>query len=67
MAGMKRLSVLVTALACAAACSGAPSTAPTATAPSPAQVPNASRLASDYTTELLNVMQTNSINRDRIN
>jgi carboxyl-terminal processing protease len=67
MVGMKRLTVLVAAVACAAACSGSPSTAPTAMSPSPAQVPNASRLASDYTNELLNVMQTNSINRDRIN
>lgn len=36
-------------------------------APLATQVPGASRVASDYTNELLNVMQVNSINRDRIN
>jgi carboxyl-terminal processing protease len=62
-----RASVLLLAAAVAAGCSGAPSTAPSATSPALTQVPSASRLASDYTNELLNIMQNNSINRDRIN
>jgi len=49
-----------------AACGGASATAPTATTPPLAQVPAASRLASDYTNELVNTMQQNSINRGRI-
>jgi hypothetical protein len=64
---MRRLSACLLAMSLAAACGGGTATAPTVTAPSLTQVPNASRLASDYTNELLNIMQNNSINRDRIN
>jgi hypothetical protein len=49
-------------------CGGA-STAPSNAGTSPptlSPVPNASRLASDYTNEIVATMQTNSINRNRI-
>jgi hypothetical protein len=62
-----RADVLILAAAMAAGCSGAPTTAPSATSPALTQVPNASRLASDYINELANFMENNSINRDRIN
>jgi hypothetical protein len=65
---MKGLPAFVLAAAVGfAACSGTPSTAPSATTPALTQLPNASRLASDYANELVNIMQNNSINRDRIN
>jgi carboxyl-terminal processing protease len=64
---MKRLSACFLAVSLAAACSGGTATAPTAAVPPLTQVPGASRLAGDYTNELLNIMQNNSINRDRIN
>jgi hypothetical protein len=65
---MKRASACWCALAFAAsACGGGSSTAPTAASPPLAPVPGASRLAADYTAELLNIMQSNSVNRDRIN
>src|SRR5262249_43278468 len=57
---------LVGATVTAAACGGASATAPTATASPLAQVPGASRVASDYVNELVNTMQQNSINRGRI-
>ena len=59
------IGVVWLSLGCGGA-STAPSNAPT---PSPtlSPVPNASRLASDYTNEVVATMQANSINRDRIN
>src|SRR5215217_2593844 len=50
-----------------AACGGRSSTAPSAESPALPAVANASRLASDYTNELLGFMQNNSINRGRLN
>lgn len=49
-------------------CGGGGATAPSTPASSPtlSAVPNASRLASDYTNEVVATMQTNSINRSRI-
>ncbi len=65
---MRRASAVHSALLFTAACGGgAASTAPTPPAPAQAQVPGASRLASDYLNELVNTMQVNSINRGRIN
>lgn len=65
---MKHAAIWLLALLLTDACGGGSSTAPTAApAPPPVQVPGASSRASDYTLEILNVMQINSINRDRIN
>src|SRR5262249_45392465 len=49
-----------------AACGGASATAPAATTPPLTQVPNASRLPSDYVNELGHTLQQNAINRSRI-
>jgi len=58
------IGVVVLSLGCGGA-STAPSTAGTSS-PTLSPVPNASRLASDYTNEVVATMQTNSINRSRI-
>jgi hypothetical protein len=63
---MRRAEACLLVVVFAAGCGGA-STAPTATSPPPAQVAGASARAADYVNELLNIMQNNSINRDRIN
>jgi carboxyl-terminal processing protease len=60
------LRTCLLALVIGEGCGGSSTTAPTAPPPQ-AQVPGASRRASDYTLEILNTMQANSINRDRIN
>ena len=65
---MRRASSCLLAAVFAAACGGSSATAPTSPmAPSGTQVPAASRVASDYINEVVNTMQSNSINRDRIN
>jgi carboxyl-terminal processing protease len=58
------IGVVVLSLGCGGA-STAPSTAGTSS-PTLSPVPNASRLASEYTNEVVATMQTNSINRSRI-
>jgi hypothetical protein len=60
----RRLSVCLLATVVTAACGGA---AAAPTAPTIAPVPGASALATNYVNELLNTMQLNSINRDRLN
>lgn len=60
---MRRAAACLLAVIFTAACGGS-STAPSAMAPT--QVAGASRLATDYINDLLNIMQANSINRDRI-
>src|SRR5262245_11200210 len=58
------IPVMILSLGCGGA-STAPSNAGTSP-PTLSPVPNASRLASDYTNEIVATMQTNSVNRNRI-
>src|SRR4051794_21904980 len=65
---MRRAGACLIALLSASACGGGSSAAPTMPSPAPpaTQIPGASRIAIDYITEVVNVMQANSINRARI-
>jgi len=64
---MRRAGACLLALFFASACGGGSAAAPTTPTSFASQVPGASHVAGDYLAEVVNTMQANSINRDRIN